>query len=325
MEVSSNKYTTALVGLGQVGQGYDYDNPDSSILLTHSTAIRNHPGFELVAGVDPSSDQRSRFEQKFSQPAFSSIAELQEKLQPEIYSLAVPTHLHQTAFHEVMSYHPKGVICEKPIAASIKEAEDMLTIENNSNSSVIINYTRRFNPTINKIKEYIQTNKLGEVYKGTLWYTKGIIHSGTHFVDLLIYLLGPVNDIKVISQGRKWEERDPEPDLLMRFGTTDIYFLSGREEHYSMGEFELIGTEGKVHFVDAQPVPVWTSQEDPLYPGYKSLGEPEMLDNPSNIVLGLLLDNLYQNIQDKSTLIKSNLKTAMKTLQTIERIKQQTT
>ena len=36
-----------LIGLGQIGVGYDIDNIDSDLILTHANASRKHKNFNL--------------------------------------------------------------------------------------------------------------------------------------------------------------------------------------------------------------------------------------------------------------------------------------
>ena len=79
-----NKHTAAIIGLGQVGQGYDYENLDSSIQLTHATALKYHNEFDLIAAVDSSKHQRSRYSKKFSTPVFSNLDSLYSKYKPDI-------------------------------------------------------------------------------------------------------------------------------------------------------------------------------------------------------------------------------------------------
>ena len=55
------KLAAVVLGLGQIGQGYDYDHPDDSLILTHATGFAYHEAYELVAAVDPDPFQRERF------------------------------------------------------------------------------------------------------------------------------------------------------------------------------------------------------------------------------------------------------------------------
>ncbi len=314
-----NKLSAAVVGLGQVGQGYDYDSPDDSVILTHATALSFQRGFELIAGVDADPAQRERFEKKFSKPAYSGLEALKENHNPEVISLAVPTSMHFSIFNDALALHPKAIVCEKPVAENVEEAGQMIDAAESSNCAVSVNYLRRFNPAINKMKQLIESRNLGEIYKGTIWYTKGIKENGSHFIDLFMHLLGDVEEIRVLKPGRNWNDRDPEPDVLIRFDETDIYMLSGREERYSMGQFELIGTEGTVHYEDVKSLIIRYAQEDPVYVGYRSLGKQKEIENPGDRNIWFTYENLAEHLEMGAGL-KSTLETATNTLKVVEEI-----
>ena len=315
----SKQLTSVVIGLGQIGQGYDYNNNDESIILTHASAFHFHPEFELIAGVDPDANKRQQFEKKFSVPAYPGLDDLQKRHEPEIISLAVPTDLHYSIFGDALSLCPKAILCEKPIAIQVAEAEQMVALAEDSNCAVIVNYLRRFNPAINTLKKHIKSKKLGDIYKGTAWYTKGIVDNGSHFIDLFIFLLGEVQEIQILKHGRKWHSRDPEPDVLIRFGQTDIYMLAGREEHCCMGQFELLGTKGKIQFEDDQPIKIRYAEDDPIYPGYKNLGIEEEIENPSNRNIWFTLENLAEHL-NRGSRLKSTVESSTNTLRVVERI-----
>ena len=314
-----NKLSAAVVGLGQVGQGYDYDSLDDSVILTHATALFFHRGFELVAGVDTDPAQCERFKEKFSKPAYSGLEALKENHNPEVISLAVPTSMHFPVFNDALALHPKAMVCEKPVAENVDEAERMIGAAEASNCTVCINYLRRFNPAIGKLKEMMDTFGFGEVHKGTAWYTKGIQENGSHFIDLFRYLLGEVKSVRILKTGRKWGNYDPEPDLLIRFGDTDVYMLAGREECYSMGRFELIGTNGTVRYEDSKPIKTMYAQDDQVYSGYRNLGEHAKIENPSDRNIYFTYDNLLEHLETNAVL-QSTLETATDTLRIVKKI-----
>lgn len=314
-----NKLSAAVVGLGQVGQGYDYDSPDDSVILTHATALFFHRGFELIAGVDTDPAQCERFEKKFSKPAYSGLEALKENHNPEVISLAVPTSMHFPIFNDALALHPKAIICEKPVASEVREAEQMVALAENLNCTVIVNYLRRFNPAVNTLKKLIKGKKLGDIYKGTAWYTKGIIENGSHFIDLFIFLLGNVKGVQILEPGRKWDDCDPEPDVLIRFGETDIYMLAGREEHYCMGKFEMVGTNGQIQYEDDQPIRIRYAEDDPVYAGYRNLGMAEEIENTANRNMWFMLENLIEHL-NKRVCLKSTLETSTNTLRLVERL-----
>ena len=46
------KLTCVLIGLGQIGLGYDIGNNDKSSVLTHAKSIHLCPDIDLLAAVD---------------------------------------------------------------------------------------------------------------------------------------------------------------------------------------------------------------------------------------------------------------------------------
>ena len=57
----------------------------------------------------------------------------------------------------------------------------------------------------------IDTKILEAPIKGFCWYTKGMIHTASHFVDLCYFWLGNVKDYEIIYKGDTRFGEDPEP------------------------------------------------------------------------------------------------------------------
>jgi predicted dehydrogenase len=73
----------------------------------------------------------------------------------------------------------------------------------------MVNYTRRWDPSVIALKQEIASCKRGELRGVMAIYNKGLFNNGSHMVDLLGYLLG---SIKVLSAGKKkfdFFENDP--------------------------------------------------------------------------------------------------------------------
>ena len=317
-----NKHTAAIIGLGQVGQGYDYENLDSSIQLTHATALKYHNEFDLIAAVDSSKHQRSRYSKKFSTPVFSNLDSLYSKYKPDIAVIAVSTPDHFDVFQEVLSHNPKGIVLEKPIAETISDARQMQKIALNYKTVVSVNYIRRFNPAIIKLKNLINQGAFGKIYKGTAWYTKGIAHNGSHFIDLFCWLFGDVENVSVLSCKRNWSNKDPEPDICLHFKHADIYMFSGHEEEFSISCFNLIGENGMVSYEDGKAIEISLAFEDPLYDGYKVLQDADNINNSSDISIKYVYDNLA-NYFSKDVPIPSNIATSIYTLKVVREIIQE--
>ena len=167
----------------------------------------------------------------------------------------------------------------------------------------------------------IQEQAIGELYKGTVWYSKGLLNNGSHFVDLLRFLLGNVSEIKILNKGRKWGDQDPEPDVCIRFGETAVYFLSAREECFSIGDIELIGTRGKIRYAEGGAViEVRKTEPGPLFPGYTILSqEKQTIPTDLKRYQWHVLDHLHRHLL-YGTPLYSDGKSATETLEVIETI-----
>ena len=65
------------------------------------------------------------------------------------------------------------------------------------------------------IKKRISSGSIARPIKGNVWYSKGFIHNGSHLVNLMEFWLGSVIKHSIISNGRFWNDKDPEPDGLI--------------------------------------------------------------------------------------------------------------
>lgn len=315
-----NCYSAGIVGLGRMGQGYDYAILDDAVIATHASAYYYHSGYELVGAVDPDVVQRERFTKKFNRPAYHDVGELMQNHRPQVVSLSVPTNRRLRVFEDIIQYHPLAVLCEKPIAPSMPEAKTMLELAEQNGCSIIVNYVRRFEPGVLQVKMKIEENYLGDIYKGVVWYSKGLLNNGSHFVDLLRFLLGEVCDVELIAAGRRWDGEDPEPDFCLYFKDCRIYFMAAREECFSLGEMNLIGTRGIIHYGSGGgAIEIQHVMSDPIFNGYLIPAEKENIINDMNHYQWHVMDKLYDHLSD-SIALSSDGRSAMETLSVVDRV-----
>lgn len=316
-----NSFTAIVVGLGQIGQGYDLDSSDGTHVTTHASGFYFHPGFSLVAGVDPDPAQRARFEQKYAVPAYQSLADVPEALRADVVSIAVPTPHHEDALAETLKYSPRAILCEKPIAVTAAQAERMVAAARSAGSVLLVNYMRRFEPGVLELRARIADGEFGEIFKGVVGYSKGLVNNGSHFVDLLTFLLGTVTESEILSSGRRWGGVDPEPDAKLRFGAAEVYFLAAREECYSLAEFELFGTRGRIAYrKGGASIQYWKTADDPDFPGYTVL-DAEAIEIRGDFMRYQwhVADHLHRHLLD-GTPLNSTGDTALATLEVIDQL-----
>lgn len=313
------RFNAVVIGLGKIGQAFDYDQPDDSLIATHASAYYYHPGFELLAGVDPLPSERKRFEAKFQRPSYADIKTMMKHHQPDIFSIAVPINQHLSVFQEIIYCKPKAVICEKPIASSVAEGRLMQSMADDHQCALLVNYIRRFEPGSIILKRIIREGVIGDIFKGVVWYSKGLLNNGTHFIDLLCYWLGEVTGVEVMEKGRQWGGNDPEPDVCMHFDKAEIYVLAGREECYSIGEIDLIGSAGRIRYAESgKQINIYKTEPDPVIEGYTILRrEPEVIATDLKRYQWHVLEGLYCNLTCAAALA-SDGRTAIKTMEAFE-------
>lgn len=195
-----NKYTAAVIGLGNIGMLYDYELNHHSHVLTHCAAYEHHDNFELSAAVDINSENRNKFEKKYHKVAFSSIKELAKNTQPDIVSFCVPPSLQLSLFTELLeNFIPKAVILEKPLATTYQDAKKMIDLLEKNQILSLVNYIRRFEPGAKKMIQMIKEKQIGNLTQIVGWYSYSLLRNGCHIIDLINYCLQEIDEFTLLD------------------------------------------------------------------------------------------------------------------------------
>ncbi|MBU2538876.1 MAG: Gfo/Idh/MocA family oxidoreductase [Proteobacteria bacterium] len=273
-----------IVGLGQIGMGYDLHLDPTGHIYSHARAFSQHPSFHLVAGVDPEAQRRQNFEQKYQCSAYMDIDAALGHHQPDLVVIAVPTDLHGETLQRVLGQsHPKAILCEKPLSYDLQEARDMVQTCAARGVNLYVNYMRRSDPGGIEIKRRIDSGEIVAPVKGVAWYSKGFLHNGSHFFNLLEYWLGFMVCAEVLDPGRLWDGIDPEPDVRVTFKKGVIVFLAAWEEAYSHYTVEMLASNGRLRYEQGGEIIHWqTAQPDQNFADYTVLSA-----QPQNIASGM--------------------------------------
>jgi len=279
-------YSVAILGLGHIGQEYDYSCAlnDASLLLSHASAFYHHPDFELIAGVDASEKQRLRFAQKYQKAVYATYPDLLAAgYRPEIVVLATPTASHYSMFQQVFAndHKPKLIVCEKPFSGQPRDAEDMVARAKAENCKLCVNFYRRYVPAFTDLKKALQQSIIGEPYKAIVKYTKGVKNNASHFVDLLSLLFDVPDSFGALARdcsSRPFDaDADADVDFYLHFKNgLSAYFLYAYHEHFSVSEFEIIGTKGSCVYNGEGRITIASRVPDSLYSDYQILGKQQL-------------------------------------------------
>lgn len=266
-----------IVGLGQIGMGYDLALSPDKYILTHARAFQQHPDFRLLAGVDPDQERRRVFEECYGSPAYADIQTAVENHCPDVVSISTPTPSHFETLRAILDIaSPAGILCEKPLSYSIEDAREMQASCAARHCRLYTNYVRRSDPGVLEVKRRFQSGEIVSPVKGVVWYSKGLFHNGSHFFNLLQYWLGDVQNIRVIEPGRLWDGIDPEPDLRVSFARGTIQLIAAQEENFSHYTVELVAQNGRLRYEQGGVRIVWQAAvKDAACAGYTVLDKVE--------------------------------------------------
>ena len=276
------RYKCLIVGLGQMGMGYDLPLAPEQAIFTHSRAFSVHPSFEIIGAVDPSAAQRSLFEEHFGRLAYEDILSAMKEHRFDVVVISSPTASHCMHIREVLTLaKPLTILCEKPLAYDLSEAQEIVQSCEGRGVKLFVNYMRRSDPGAIEVQQRITNGRIVNPIKGIVWYSKGFLHNGSHFFNLLQFWLGSAQQHFIVSRGRLWNELDPEPDVFVEFERGSVVFRAAWEESYSHNTIELLSPTGRLCYDRGGELIHWqTTINDPAFIGYTVLNpEPEIINN----------------------------------------------
>ena len=296
---------TFIVGLGHIGMGYDYKEDYHVSCLTHLNAILAHDGYELVGGFDVSLERRNMFESKSKVSSFDDLLEGLTKTNPDFVILSTPTETHFEILKTILKQKSlKAILCEKPVSYDDEEATQMVDLCQKNNVKLFVNYQRFYLPSSDVIKKRLFPSNIKiEFLKGVCWYSKGLIHNGSHFINLLESWLGNLKLIESIESHKYWSNEDTEPDALFSFQNGKVFFISSRESDFSHYSIELVTSEGKLTCKNGGDEIYWQDKvPDPTFPGYTILSKNmELIESNTLKSQYFVLDKILKYMENHNS------------------------
>jgi len=317
-------YKVLIVGLGNIGMGYDFYDHSQEKILTHAKAFHLHKAFKIVGGVDVDSELRIKFKDRYSCHAFSDLKDALSYTGPDVVVISTPTEFHMHDIELVLNEsNPSIILCEKPMSLDVDKAEYIVNKFEDNYTSLFVNYMRNSEPGLLQIKKMIDDGHIKGYMNGVVWYTKGMYNSASHFISLLQVLLGRATNAELISLNHEKQDDDPELDFSVSFPRGKVRFLSLDYTNYTHATLELISDNGRLIYDHGGEVISWSSVvSSDIYNGHTYLEKNKVtVDTDFYRMQWHVADQIYNQITKGKCTICSGVD-ALNVLKILNKIKE---
>jgi predicted dehydrogenase len=220
------------IGLGIIGAG-----GFGLYALQHFAQI---PGIRLVAMAGTHRAAAQAAARRFGIPDIEDVDKLLGRGDVDLVYIATPPFLHHPQALAALAAG-KHVICEKPLAMTVEQADEMIAVARRNDRLLVANLMQRYNPLFGKILRLVQSRVLGEVLHGSFenygsdenlpvdhWFwdrskSGGIfIEHGVHFFDMFAGWLGEGRVEAAQAGVRPGTAMEEHVSCTLRYGETAL-------------------------------------------------------------------------------------------------------
>lgn len=276
--ITDRKLRIAVVGCGRIAKN-------------HFGSIDQYPDeLELVAVCDTKPEHSQGYTQQYDVPAYTRMDDMLAQHKPDLVALCTPSGLHpeQAA---LAARHGVHVITEKPMATRWSDGVHMVKACDEAGVRLFVVKQNRRNTTLQLLKRSVEEKRFGKIHmvhlnvfwtrpqsyydqgkwRGTWEFDGGaFMNQASHYVDLLDWLIGPVEKVQaMMSTTRNIEVEDT--------GVLNVKWRSGALGSMSVtmltypnnleGSITILGEKGTVRVggVAVNDIQIWNFAEPAEY------------------------------------------------------------
>jgi predicted dehydrogenase len=238
-------YRVGLVGCGGMGR-------------EHLRILKQMPEFEITALCDVNQNTLTKTGEEYKiQVRYSDFRKMYDEIHPDIVVVATQTRGHHVPTVDALS-RGISVICEKPIAINLVEADQMVEAAGKSGAKLAINQQNHVNAGIRKAQAMVKDGAIGEIIlvrgrnKAGRRSGNEFMEMGTHVTDMMMCFGGIPQWCSgtVYNQKRLAEPKDIMEAKEMSPVDRDSGLVMGTRAIAQYG-FES-GCLGEIHFLGYQ-------------------------------------------------------------------------
>jgi predicted dehydrogenase len=152
----------------------------------HARAYRNDPRVELVAAAEPREDRRAKFASEYGVRVYATGADMLADAALDIVSVCTPHPDHREPTILAARAGAKAILCEKPMAMSLSDADEMIRVCREEGTLLIVGHQRRFQPGHIAVAEPLRAGEIGALTDVVFdVHHYDLMTWGTHGIDII--------------------------------------------------------------------------------------------------------------------------------------------
>ncbi|HKE00812.1 MAG TPA: Gfo/Idh/MocA family oxidoreductase [Planctomycetota bacterium] len=272
----------AVIGAGHLGR-------------IHARIYAETPGVKLVAVVDPREDRAGAIAERYEARASARPDDLPGDV--DVVSVATPTSTHAATAIPLLR-RGIAVLVEKPIAATLEDADALLDAARAGGAMLSVGHSERFNPGVSAIREMRIRPRFVEAHRLAPFSFRSqdvgvVLDLMVHDLDLLLHLVDPEIVSVDAAGGSVLTDREDLANARLRFRNGCIANVTAsrvsleplrRMRFFSPDSYVSVDF-GKRYAIAVRKGPKFDAER-----GRLSQLDPEHLPDPRSFVFGGLLD-----------------------------------
>lgn len=186
------------------------------IAYKHAEAIKKNEKANLLCVCDIIEERAAEYKDKYGAEAhFTDYRKMLEYSGLDVVNICTPSGMH-AEMGIAAAQAGKHVIVEKPMALSLKDADDLIGACDESGVKLAVCFQNRFNPPVQKLRRALEEGRFGKLthasaivrwfrpqdyydqapWRGTRAMDGGcLMNQSIHNIDLLQWMMGPVESV----------------------------------------------------------------------------------------------------------------------------------
>ncbi len=240
-----------------------------TIARTHSNAYRDIDSTEIIAAVEPDAERRQAYGEAYGvQSLYADYQAMLAEMSPDIVSICTWPPLHCEMVVAAAEAGVKAILCEKPMAFSLGEADRMVAACEQAGVKLVVGHQHRFDGNVLKAIELCHQGMIGDL-RWIVGYcgSRDLLSNGTHVVDLVRFLADDSPIQWVMGQLDRREDHWDFGHPAEKMAIAHIQFENGVRAFIEQGDqaltayaFHLCGTEGFIDINDPVPLQIISRQ-----------------------------------------------------------------